>query len=443
MIQFLRNLYLTPRFFYVLAALSALFLISFWANALFVVAIFAVIGLGVAMLLEILMLWSGDRVQGKRHLVDKLSNGDENPIPVSLTNNYGFTIHATLVDEIPVQFQKRDFRKVATVPPGVQEQLMYTLRPVERGEYKFGRLNVFVSSAIQLVQRRYIFDADAPVRVYPSYIQMRKYAFLAIDNRLSLMGQKKIRKLGHTMEFEQIKEYVPGDDVRTINWKATAKANQLHVNQFQDEKAQPIYSILDSGRVMRMPFEGMTLLDYAVNATLALSNIAIKKKDKVGLMSLSNKIGQVVPASQKPTHINTLSEALYNIDTEFLDSDFGLMYSQVQRHIKQRSMILLYTNFEHRSSLQRKLAYLQAIARKHVLVVVFFQNTELQELAETPGDGTIEVVEQVIAGKFEYDKRVMVRELRQRGIHTVLTTPQGLTVNTINKYLELKKRGVL
>ena len=117
------------------------------------------------------------------------------------------------------------------------------------------------------------------------FIQMKKYDFMAIDHRLSYAGLKKIRRIGHTMEFEQIKDYVVGDDVRTVNWKATAKNAKLMVNQYQDEKMQPVYSIIDTSRVMKMPFNELKLVDYAINSSLAFSNIALKKGDKVGALS--------------------------------------------------------------------------------------------------------------------------------------------------------------
>ena len=281
------------------------------------------------------------------------------------------------------------------------------------------------------------------VKVYPSFIQMKQYDFLAIDNRLSHIGLKKIRRIGHTLEFEQIKEYVVGDDIRTVNWKATGKHARLMVNQYQDEKMQPIYSIIDTSRVMKMPFNGLKLVDYAINSTLAFSNIALKKKDKVGLIDFSNRLGSFLPAQAKKTYLNTILETLYNVDTKFLDADYGILQLLVKRQINHRSLLLLYTNFEHISSLKRQLPYLQAIAKKHVLVVIFFENTELKKLSEAEGNTLPEIVDQTIAQQFEFDKKLMVRELQQRGIQTVLTAPEDLTVNTINKYLEIKARGLL
>jgi len=389
------------------------------------------------------MLYSGNGLEGKRILPEKFSNSDLNPVVLQLQNKYAFKVNLALIDEIPVQFQKRDFFRKTTITGKGKTTYQYELRPVDRGEYIFGRLNCFAGSDIGLIRRRYVFDNEQMVKVYPSFIQMKKYDFLAIDNRLSSIGLKKIRKIGHTMEFEQIKDYVVGDDVRTINWKATAKRGQLMVNQYQDEKMQPIYSIIDTSRVMKMPFDELKLVDYAINSSLAFSNVALKKGDKVGLIDFSNKIGNYLPAQAKKTYLNTIMDTLYNSNTKFLDADYGLLQASIKRRITHRSLLLLYTNFEHISALHRRLPYLMAIAKKHVLVVIFFENTELRRLSEMEPQDVSEVMDQTIASQFEFDKKLMVRELQQRGIQAVLTAPEDLTVNTINKYLEIKAKGLL
>ncbi len=352
-------------------------------------------------------------------------------------------IYAEIIDEIPIQFQKRDFLKKCILSPQQAFDFEYLLRPVSRGEYHFGSLHIYASSKIGLIKRRYSFDKAAMVKVYPSFIQMKKYDFLAIDNRLTQFGLKKIRRIGHTMEFEQIKEYVQGDDIRTVNWKATAKHGNLMVNQYQDEKSQPIYAIIDASRVMKMPFKELSLLDYAINSTLAFSNIALKKHDKVGMLTFSNTIQNFLPSSGKKTHIHTISETLYNIKTNFLDADFGMLYAHTKRQITQRSLLLLFTNFEHISALKRQLPYLQALAKKHLLVVIFFENTELHALINTKAENLETIYDQTIAQQFAYDKKVMATTLQKHGIQTILTSPEDLTVNTINKYLEIKARGLL
>ena len=281
------------------------------------------------------------------------------------------------------------------------------------------------------------------VPTYPSYMQLRKYDLMAFSNNLFQYGLKKIRRIGHTMEFEQIKEYVQGDDLRTINWKATAKKNQLMVNQYQDEKSQNVYMVIDKGRVMKMPFNDLSLLDYAINATLVLSNVIIKKQDKAGIFAFSKKVENRVVAEKRQSQMQQIMENLYNIKTDFFESDFSRLYVDVKKHINQRSLIILYTNFETLDGLHRQLPYLKGIAKNHLLVVVFFNNTELNELIHKKADNVQEIYDKVIAEKFAFEKRLIVNELRKYGIYSVLTQPENLTLDTINKYLEIKARGIL
>lgn len=281
------------------------------------------------------------------------------------------------------------------------------------------------------------------VPTYPSYIQLRKYDLMAFSNNLFQYGVKKIRRIGHTMEFEQIKEYVQGDDIRTLNWKATAKKNSLMVNQFQDEKSQSVYMAIDKGRLMKMPFNKLSLLDYAINATLVLSNIILKKQDKAGMFAFSKKVENRVVAEKRSSQMQNILESLYNIKTDFFESDFSRLYVDIKKNINQRSLIILYTNFETLDSLHRQLPYLKGIAKNHLLVVVFFNNTELNDLINKKAENIQEVYDKVIAEKFAFEKRLIVNELKKYGIYSVLTQPENLTLDTINKYLEIKARGIL
>ncbi len=396
------------------------------------------------LVLDIFILFAAKNgLEGTRTTPEKLSNGDQNPISISIQNHYTFTINAKVIDEIPFQFQIRNFEIKRKLKTSSQDDFKYNLRPTERGEYFFGTLNIYASSPLLLVSRRYRFAQNSMVPTYPSYIQLRKYDLIAFSNNLFQYGVKKIRRIGHSMEFEQIKEYVQGDDIRTLNWKATAKKNSLMVNQFQDEKSQSVYMVIDKGRVMQMPFNGLSLLDYAINATLVLSNVILKKQDKAGMFTFSKKVENRVYAEKRSTQMQKILENLYAIKTDFFESDYSRLYVDIKKNITQRSLLILYTNFETLDGLYRQLPYLKGIAKNHLLVVVFFQNTELNQLINKKTETIHEVYDKVIAEKFNFEKRLIVNELKKYGIYSVLTQPENLTLDTINKYLEVKARGIL
>lgn len=434
---------LTTRFFIFTGFLSVLFVASHFFTALWLPARLICFAFLLACALETLFLYRlSTGLNAQRILPERMSNGDENPVSITIQNGYEFSVHLEVIDEIPYQFQVRDRSFDVHLPSGEEHNIEYTLRPTERGEYAFGRLNVFVSTQLGLVQRWYQFASPAEIPVYPSFLQMRSFEIMAASNRLHEFGVKKIRRIGHTLEFESIKEYVVGDDPRTVNWRATARRGDLMVNQFQDEREQPLYCMIDAGRVMEMPFENLSLLDYSINASLVIGNVALKKQDRVGLISFSNKVDGVLQAASGMRQLGNIMERLYALETGYLESDYERLYSAVRHHVRQRSLILLFTNFESLAALKRQLPYLKAIARIHLLVVIFFENTELTSVASLPPTNVESIYIKTIASQFVLQKQEIVMELRKHGIQSVLTRPEHLSVNTLNKYLELKARGL-
>lgn len=436
-----KSFHLNNIVYYIGGAAAVLFVLSYFQPALYRIGGLVLVLLLSAILIDVLLVYTKKKgITAERITGERFSIGDENKVVLTLHNHYGFPVRTSIIDELPFQFQERKWLKKAKLERDKSHQLEYHLRPTTRGEYAFGSINLFVHAPLQLVKRHYVFPAEETVKVYPSYIQMRRYQLLAVSNRLQEAGVKRIRKIGHSMEFEQIKEYVRGDDYRTINWKATARKDGLMVNNFTDERSQQIYCLINKGRVMKMPFHGMTLLDYAINAALVLSNVALVKQDKAGLITFEKNIDSFLLADKKPTQMNQVLENLYRQKTDFLEPDFEKLFSIIRNRVTNRSLMVLFTNFESLESLQREMTALKKIARYHLLLVVFFENTELKSLLESKTKTLEEIYIKTIAEKFAYEKRQMVKELHKNGIPSILTTPENLTVNTINKYLELKTR---
>jgi len=444
LLRFFRSLYFTKVFWAVWAILIAGFVLGYVFSLLlsfFNILLIVFILLVIADIFALFKTKAG--FFARRNVADRLSNGDDNPITIYLENRYSFQVKVEVVDEIPHQFQRRDVLFRAGLPAFSEKQIHYDLRPVRRGEYEFGYVSVFVQTPLNLLKRRFRFEEPRITAVYPSFLQMRQYALLAVANRLSEVGVKRIRKVGHSMEFDQVRSYVPGDDRRSVNWKASARRGEMMVNAYQDEKQQTVYCLIDKGRTMQSPFEGLTLLDYAINATLVLSNIALLKEDKAGLITFSDTMGQIVAADRRSGHLQKLMEVLYRQKTKFLETDFERLSVAVRHQIKQRSLLLLFTNFETLEALQRQLSYLRRLAKDHLLVVILFENTETKQLINTPAKDVEQIYLKTIAQQFFYEKKKITTELNRYGIQSILTSPQQLSVNTINKYLELKDRGAL
>ncbi len=441
---FLLGLYFTGLLYIIVGALTTGFVLGFFYPIVFQITLFAFKVLLILVFVDILILFANKRgIIAQRNTPAKLSNGDENPITILVENLYIFPVRVNIIDELPYQFQVRDFSVSCWLQSGEIKAHQYNLRPTERGEYHFGVINVHTKSILGLVSRRFKLAEKQMLPVYPSFIQMRKYELLAISNTLVNAGIKKIRRVGNTSEFDQIKDYTAGDDIRTLNWKATARRNKLMVNKYQEEKSQSVYALIDMGRSMQMPFEQMTLLDYAINSALVITNIAHIKHDKPGLITFSKNIHNFVPAERRGSQMWRIQETLYNQQTDFSESGYEQLYGHLKSKVNQRSLLLLFTNFETIGGLKRQIKHLRQIAKNHLLVVIFFENTELKKYLETPAKNTMDIYYKTIAQKFTYEKRMITKELQAYGIQSVYTTPENLSVNTINKYLELKSRGLV
>lgn len=442
--KYIGSLFITRRLYAAIICCIVLFVFRFFFIWIGNIPYLAVLILLIAAVYDYMLLFYKSKgIFGVRSVAERLSNGDENTVRIDVENFYNYAVHVEIIDEVPHQFQKRDVLFKLSMAAGDRKILKYNLRPVKRGNYEFGVINIYTKTFYGFFSRRYIVGEPVEVPVYPSYLQLRKYQLMAMSNRLSEVGVKKVRRIGQSMEFEQIKEYVAGDDYRTVNWKATARKSSLMVNNYTDEKSQQLYCVIDKSRVMKMPFDGLSLLDYAINTSLVLSNVAITKQDKAGLITFSENIGSFLPADKKALQMQSILETLHNQKTRYLESDYERLYIFIRRRITQRSLILLFTNFESLTGMHRQLPYLKKIAENHLLITVFFENTELVKFMEKPAKNLEGIYSKTVAENFAFEKRQIVKELNQCGILTILTAPQNLTVNSLNKYLEIKARGML
>jgi len=397
-----KHTYLRDRFFYVFAIAVALFIIGFSFPIMHVVAqgVLAFLFL-IAAIDYYLLRNAANKVTVSRQVNEKLSLGDNQKIGYELINESKQNLLFELIDEFPEQLQYRSTQESGNLLPEENIQLKTYIRPLVRGEYNFGKTNVYLSTPLlRLIERRVAIENDTMVKVVPSVIQMRKYALEVFAKTATMAGIRKVRTIGENDEFEQIRQYQTGDNFKSINWKASSRKNELMINQYQNTRSQNIYTIIDKGRSMKMPFNGLTLLDYAINTSLVISNIVLKKYDKAGLITFSEKIGQVVKSENTPKQLSVLSEQLYNQKTGFKEANHELLFYYLRQHLKRRSILLYFTNFENIYELDKNIDYAKALMEKE-----------------------------------------QIRDrLRINGIQTILTEPENLSVNVINKYLEIKAK---
>lgn len=442
--KYFGDLFIKQRFYLIIAAFIVLFVIAFYIPVVQTIAVFVFIIFLIFCFIDYsLLFFTKKKPDAQRITANRFSNGDENAVELIVKNEFIFGIHVEVIDELPPQLQIRNWKRKLDLKPHRQKKIKWFLKPLQRGEYQFGNIHLLVSSPLQLIVRRFTIEAEQTVPVYPAFLQLHNYQLFSGATLQYESGNRRMRKIGQSMEFEQIKEYVSGDDIRTLNWKASARKGGLMVNNFMEERSQQVYCIIDKGRLMKMPFDGMTLLDYAINSCLVLSNVCLRKQDRVGVITFSDLPGSVLAADSKLSQAENILQLLYKEKTDFLESDFEMLYGQVRSKIKHRSLLILFTNFESLSGLNRQIDYLRSLAKNHLLLVVIFENSELDQLINSTSKNVEEVYIKTIAEKFAFEKRLIVKELSKYGILSILSSPRNLTINTINKYLELKARQAI
>lgn len=435
-------MFLSRRFFWLIAFIVVLSASGYWYAPLYPVArgmVWLTMGLLVA---DYALLRLLGKVQASRTCADKFCLNDDNDVHLRLRSEAPFTLRLVVRDELPAEFRYHRAVFHLKLKKGAAKTITYTLHPTQRGSYGFGHVLCFVSSPLGLIELKRKQAEPCNVKVYPLFRKLYRYELAAVSENVE-QGTKRIRRAGAQTEFEQIKEFVNGDEFRAINWKATARARRLMVNTYQDEKAQPIYCVIDKGRAMQRTHGGMTLLDYAINAALALSYVALRHDDMAGLISFADKVDTFLPASRRSSQLPLMLEQLYAQTSHYAESDFDALTATIGRQLRRRGLLVVYTDFDGFAAMQRQFAYLKLLARHHCLLVVFFKDEEIAAVADNQPHSANDYIVHTMAASFTLEKRTIATALTQAGIYSVLTSPRQLAVNVIRKYIELKQRGVV
>lgn len=433
---------MTYRFFVAIGIISLVFILGYSYEFFITIAKALIVLLVATTIIEIYILQKKSNVITlNRRVGDKLSLGDPQKVEYDISNSYAKDLSIHLIDEYPEQLQIRDQHLLLTIEGESEITKQVEIKPVIRGNYNFGYLYGYISHRFpRLVEWRSVHNEPKDVKVIPSYIQMRKYELQVFAKTAVHQGIRRVRRLGENDEFESIRNYVQGDNIKSINWKATSRTSDLMVNQYQNTRSQEIYCVIDKGRSMKMPFYGMTLLDHAINSTLVLSNIILKKFDKAGVITFSHQLDPVLKAELKERQIEYIAQHLYGQKTDFLDSNFEYLYFKLRRQLKKRSILFFFTNFETEVDLQRNLKYLRELNSRHLLVVITFVNTEIEDAAQATAKDKKDIYFLTMAKSSMIEKEKIVVTMRLNGIQSILTRPEDLSIAVINKYLELKAK---
>ena len=405
-------------------------------------------GIGILFMLlsaiELFLLYQiKQALQIDRILEEKWSMTDNHEVRLVLRNLTNRSLAYELIDELPIELQERQLSIQGIVGPFSEKTHAYTVKAKTRGIYTFENVNVLVMGPIQLFKRQFSSELKQEVKVYPRFKQIQSKKFWSQSEQTHSLGMRKQKHIGLSYEFEQIKPYIKGDDIRHINWKASAKNMQWMSNQYAEERSQNVYAIIDKSRAMNAVVNEMILLDFAINASIALGQLALKKKDQFGVICYSDKIGAVLKAGRRPDQFKRIMDLLIDQSIRASETNIENLFLALNKVVKTRSLIFLFTNMNSKAALQRQLPIIQKIKHLHQLVVVFYDDTDQIEFLSEDLDDVELYYRQVLLEESKQNKLAMLNTLKAMGIQTVLSQANEMSVNTMNKYLEIKARGML
>ena len=403
-------------------------------------------------------------VTAGRSVDDKLSLGEWNPVTLTVTSLLGRSLRAQLRDVSPPDFETDTIAITSTgqwltVPPRGSGSLTYRVRPRHRGDYAFGQLHLRVEGPLGLVRRqRAIPDSAFRVRVYPSLRGLRRYELMVRRGLAQEAGLKAIRIPGASTEFERLREYVPDDEFRRINWKATARRGKPIVNQFEAERSQNVVLMLDAGRLMgaraALPADdeaaqlvegevasGLAKIDYVVNAALLLAYVAGLRGDRVSLLAYADEVRTFLPPTRGRRAFLRVVDALYALQPEPVEPDHAMAFQFLASRNLRRSLVVLFTDLADRESSSSLVANLMRAGRHHLVVCVTLGDPTISRPAMEVPRNTQGLYEKMVAQRLLDERAAVLATLGQRGVHTLDTDADKLSPSLIDAYLEIKQRG--
>lgn len=434
----------TSRFFVLLAAGLACLSLG-WMNP---VAAYFTIAYDVALIVfaatDYLLSEKASDFRVERELEDRFSMGAENEVTIKIVNRSRRAVTFVVKDEYPDKMEMLNSREVRlTVPRGRSRTWTYSLLPTARGSYGFGDTALRFRTPLGLLWRQVIYPTTRDVRVFPDIREAKKHELYAHRNRRPEPGLRRMRVRGQGREFESLREFVIGDEIRHISWAATARRGKLITRQYTIERSQNIVVLLDTGRLMTARIGKLTKLDHAINATLSIAYVAAAGGDNVGLVAFSRRVVSYLPPRRGHEQINRVMEALYSIEPQMIEPSYARAFNFFSANCHRRSLVVILTDLVDRDASAELLAHTWKLMPRHLPLIVTIGDTDLGELVRSRPSSTADVYRQAVAGEILHQREEALARIRHAG-GLALDVPAGrLSLELVNKYLEVKERGLL
>lgn len=444
----------TPRLLIIsLAGLIAITVAGSYIAALTIAATWLVAGALLACI-DAFSVPARDRLRWSREHEDKLSIGQSNPVTVKLSNRTRRRLVVRARDAAPWQLSAENPAGGGQCQASGDWEFSYRLFPVHRGHYELGPLTVRVLGPLGLAWKQYTIPLVEPVKVYPDLLAIRSYDALLHRAQLQEMGLRITRQRGTGTEFERLRDYTPDDEYRRINWPATARRHAPVAIDYETDRNQNIFVLLDTGRLMgtRLPLpddisqhsrvQALTRLDYAINATLLLSYASLQHDDRTGLVAFSDRVTRFIPPGRGRRHFLTLVEAMYDLQPDRTEVDFGAALGHVAARATRRSLIVLFTDADGADT-NLLVSQLTHLARRHLVLLATLRDPAIERLANLAPVDSDAVYDRSVAMELLQERKRVARDLQHRGVLTLDVSADQLTPALLNRYLQIKAQSRL
>jgi uncharacterized protein (DUF58 family) len=400
------------------------------------------LGLGAA---DWLLLPDPGGLRVERETPEQISTGTEHLARLTVRNEGPVPLRLELRDSPPAEFgaELADRTYLFGLRPGERQEATYDLKPPARGDYRFGDISLRVHGRLGMVNRLQQIPARAALKVYPNLNEAVRFSLMARKGRLQQVGIRQARLQGAGREFESLRDYMPDDEMRRIDWKATARRGKLVARQYEVERSQTILLALDVGRTMRAEIDGVAKLDYALNAALLLAYVASLTEDRVGLLIFSDRVHTYLPPKRGRAQVHAILEAIYNVQATLTEPDYRSAFAFLQSRWRRRSLLVCFTDLWDPDSSRQTISELISQQPRHLTVAVTLMDPRVQRMAEQPVDTAPHIYEKAVAMQVLEDRQRANGALTQHGVLVVDSPADKLSAALVNRYLEVKERMML
>lgn len=392
---------------------------------------------------DALRLPAPHQVTAARHLPQPLALGAEQEVLVGLSCPAGAGLSGAVADHVPEPLNGRP-REVAGVFDANGELIVaYRVAPVRRGAYRFEALDARIWARNGWWIRQFRLPMAEEARVYPDVLAIRRHELAMRRGLRAYVGERRARRPGAARSLAGLRDYLPGDEARSINWKASARRDRPVTNEFETERGQQLVIALDCGRLMTAPAGHLTKLDHAVNAALLLTWVAQTQGDRVGLLTFSDRVHGFLPPRRGPQQLHLVNEMLYRVPAVYAEPEYADALSSLAFQVRARSLVVVLTDVVDAEASADLVAHALRLGVRHLVLIVTMMDPEVLATVRRPPTTSGEAYEWAAGEELLGARRQAFETLQRGGVQCLDVEAGRLSPALVERYLELKDRALL